>query len=391
MEIRPKSPAHIMAQVAAFAASEIAIRGDREEISNSIGELATHELHDVQRTPESNEIAFMPDGSDSVIPRGEVRTAATAKDYVAYLRQVHGSKAEQIASRLDLQEAYKPFTEAIDELKSELSVLDQPDEHPSFLGKGEESHVFTVTVEDKDYVVRIPKSIKDRVRKTDAYVEGLALGKGLPRMEQVVAISYEDGVTISELMPGKDLTKLTAIEIENISENQLRQLIDLVDIAHQRGIYIDPHSANIMYDAVEGFGIIDYGSASSYRLKAFAPRNLGAAVAAVAHAFARVNRPQMEASQPVTKEYFADTVRLYQADQSVLSKFRRVALNKLGEEDFNTIRRSIDADLSVTASFANLYSNNDRVEELIAEDKERIRHRSRDEHTSPTLPDENWM
>jgi len=76
-------------------------------------------------------------------------------------------------------------------------------------------------------------------------------------LEQVVATS-ENGVVVSEFVPGKHISGMTAEEVDEITHEQLDELVANRIAASKRGVKFDTFADNTLYDKDNGFTDIDY-------------------------------------------------------------------------------------------------------------------------------------
>lgn len=258
-----KNPYEITAQIATFATEHVPNYDDVKHIFHNIGELAAQAaLSDVVRITTQTE--YDPNNNYAAIPVGSERPAIKSSDYIDYQRSVGGSRYESIRGRADMLRNYEHFAPAIAILRSELiTTPDDLQHHKDFLGNGLSAQAYTILVDDTRYVARIPKGRNTQPETVDGYIAGGILGKSIPHVEQIIAASYEDGVTIAELIPGAALDKLTTHEIAQISDSQLATFVDTALALNKRGAMIDPKLSNFLYDPDEGYGIIDYQSANN--------------------------------------------------------------------------------------------------------------------------------
>lgn len=109
-------------------------------------------------------------------------------------------------------------------------------------------------MDEKTYAAKF-----SRVTQANFEIKSLLRAKGIPRTSQLVSYSFEDGVVIMELLPGKDITNLTLGEdAQNITDEHLEQLIDTVRELDAKGLIIDSNPSNFMYDPEQGFSVLDY-------------------------------------------------------------------------------------------------------------------------------------
>lgn len=188
---------------------------------------------------------------------GESQEPAYREHFVNYLRGVGGSKHEPISRRAALLLNFRDFEPEVEQLKEEISDPVDLINHPELLGAGVSSHAFAIQKDGKTYVVRVPAMGRVKPDTIERHLGVAIKTQGMSHVEQIVAASYETGVTVAELMPGKTVGELTPDEMEAITPEQLAQLIRTVTQLQERGLVIDLNAGNILYDPVEGFGIID--------------------------------------------------------------------------------------------------------------------------------------
>jgi hypothetical protein len=234
METRPKSQAELNSQAMAFASYEVGDDGERDRIATmlkqDVGNVATHDLYPI---------------------------------YAEFLRHTRGNRPEIIKKRTELQANYAEFKPLVDELRKSLASADRNGRHESYIHHGGTANAFSLEKDGREYVVRtINKETyrQDGKVAIDKYVAGIAQAEGMPHLEQIIAASYEDEVTIAERMPGKSPDTMTADEIGQITDDQLYELLNTLKTADDHNIKLDSHAGNYLYDKDEGFGLIDFDS-----------------------------------------------------------------------------------------------------------------------------------
>jgi hypothetical protein len=154
------------------------------------------------------------------------------------------------------------------------------------LGSGIISDAFLLDKDGKQYAVKIPRSLDYETFQLDQLTPNATMvddiltaavrGKGISHLEQIVAISYDKGVVICELMPGKSVTSLTEEERSQITDEQLKQLAITFAIAKKQGIIPELENPdNLFYDSTEGFGLIDYDSIDNLIFRKYGYTNWG--------------------------------------------------------------------------------------------------------------------
>jgi hypothetical protein len=334
-----KPPEIIQAQIATFAAETIKDCSDRTHIFNNIGMLALGHLCDVVRETESLEWRICESGDCIILPKGTQITVATADGYLAYLRSIGGSKHEAIQDRANILKAYTQFSTQIEKLKADINDSTTRKEHPAFLGSGSISSVYLLESKGINYAARIPKDGSINPRTIDDHIGGAILGRGVPHLEQIIAASYEEGVTIAEIMPGKEIGELTIDDIHQITNAQLAELVDTLIAVNERGITIDPNPSNILYDLNAGFGIVDYFS-SKVASRSFATQYLGMITGWIADDILKVgvwNKRHVESVDDYARE-----LDIRNADLEILERYRLVVEEKLRGKDLEFAIKQID-------------------------------------------------
>lgn len=355
-KIRAKTPEEIQAQIATFAAEQVENKGDRRHVFKNIVDLATRGSEDMTRITEAG---GEYEGQEVITPAGIERTIA-AKDYTEFLRSVGGSKYEAIRGRAEILGAYKDFAPAVSELKESLRAHPAPKEHAAFLGNGSNARVFFIEKEGKKYAVRIPNREEGiSPDDVDHHLAAAFLSKGVPHLEQIVAASYEDGVTVAEIMPGKEMGKLGLEDIRVMTDGQLAELVDTLTAAHKRGIHIDPKPSNFFYDRKAGFGIVDLASSKIARPSKdqVLAEIIGWAAVSIQNA-TTYGRPLKEM---LTTEEFAQDLEISKAILHVLSHYKDVVGRNLEGADSVIALKSIDVRIQERQRRIDNYSDSDWV------------------------------
>lgn len=181
---------------------------------------------------------------DGKIP---VSTSAQYKEYLESFGDEDNSIVEYKISRLN---NYEQIREEVQQFLQEIKDQGNPREHPSHIAQG----VYNMRTRDgKDLIVRVRDSFN-----VDSYLNGSAPIEGVPHFEQIIAASYEDGVTVAEKIPGKQVNKLDQEDLSKITDSQISEAIDLLLIAMSKNLGMENKSKNVLYDPEAGFGFIDF-------------------------------------------------------------------------------------------------------------------------------------
>jgi hypothetical protein len=341
-ETTPKPPEVIQAQLATFAAERVENYKDSGYIFNNLGSLVLGDIQDISRVTTSAEYHKEGEGSNRLrVPEGTERTVATAAEYSDFLRSVGGSKYEAIQGRAEMLTEYEHFEPIISRLRSELVDPALRKQHPNFLGNGSNSMVFSIAEGEKVYAVRVPNGKDISPEAIDSHLASAVLGRGIPHLEQIVAASYKDGVTVAEIMPGKESGHLTVDEVSAVSEEQLGELVETLIAVSEHGIEIDPKPSNIFYDPKEGYGIVDYHS-SKVAGKSSADQDLGTVVGWMAGVIDNAGFYGKPTNLDKTTEDYDHDLEFHKANLDVMKRYRSVVEQKLTGEPLQTALKLID-------------------------------------------------
>lgn len=367
-KITPKTPEEIQAQIAAYAAEKLDNNGDRGHVFNNIVDFASGEAVDVKRITGDREYEIDKETGRGVLPPAGEERIISATEYSEFLKSVGGSKYEAIKLRADALRAYKDFAPTISELKESLKDNGDRKKHSSFLGSGSNASVFFIENAGKKYAVRIPGRGEITPSAIDKHLAAAVLAKGIPHLEQVVAASYEDGVTVAELMPGKEVGKLSAEEIESVTSSQLSELVDTLIAAHQRGIEIDPKPSNFFYDHGDGFGIVDI--ASSKVIKNSGDQELGQIVGWGAGPIRNAGL-YGNFKEKLTEGEYAQELEVLKAGMAALNLYRNAVEERLDNPEREIALGAIDKDIEQRQETIDRFNDSEWVKEQIEHAKER--------------------
>jgi hypothetical protein len=257
--IKPKSPELIQAQVAAFNNETVSNVFNRVHILKHLPQIADDNPTTVTRPPNVYDNLYRDADNDDL---GDIE-AANVADYRKYLADNLGTKKPEFEHRAKIMQSYQPFAPAVARLKARLNQTKYNNKDKDFLSSGFFSDAFTIHREGTPYVVRIP-SEDDPIDHLDNHIAAAAKARGMPHVENIIAASYEDGVTVAELMPGKAFYELEPKVFESISDDQLREFIRTIQQIDNTGLIADFSGVgNILYDPKAGFGVIDLLSSDS--------------------------------------------------------------------------------------------------------------------------------
>lgn len=387
-EVTPKSTEVIQAQVAAYAAERVEHYQDRGHIFNNLGSLAVEGLQDVTRVTDGAEYHQDANGETVRVPEGTERAVATVEDYKSFLRSVGGSKYEGIEGRAEILNRYGEFSPTINHLREELADLATRKEHTAYLGNGSNSTVFSIERDGKQYAVRVPNGKAANPGVVDSHIAGAYLGKGVPHLEQIVAASYEDGVTVAEIMPGKEMGDLSVEDIRAITDEQLGELVDTLVAVSERGIEIDPKPSNFFYDREAGFGIVDYHSSKVQ--KNSKDQELGEIVSWAATPIDNAGFYGKPYKSERTAQDYASDLEYKKASLDVLKRYREVVATKLQGEVRENALKGIDEKVGSLEETVQNYSSPEWVNERLA-DEEKWRQQRDEQANKQKSPTDGWI
>ncbi len=347
---RPKSPELLQAQAAAFALEGVKTYADRGTVFDKIS-TASLDISDSEQSSDLN------------------------TQYKDFLRSVGGSKYDAIQVRTEMFEQYNQvFKPIVQQLLSEIggteNLRDSAIKHPAFMGAGSNAVALSITHGDKPYAVRIPTRSFTKAGGVEAYLAGAILGRGIPHLEQIVAASYDTGVTVAEIIPGKEMGyKMTLEDVVSITDEQLKELLNTLITANLRGIEIDPKPTNILYDQKAGFGIIDYGSSKTVG-KDTANQSLGEVVGWMTGTLTNAGSYGGAYKSEKTRDEYAYDFKMRLAILDVLERFKVIVSDSLESEDRETAIQIIDEKSSWLVELKG-YSETTWVDERMAEEDER--------------------
>jgi len=266
METVPKPTELLTAQVALYAERQVDYEtpGRRNAILAHMGEVALYadQAPSELTYPLGNRIRRVVDGEvQTVAHAGDEMTMFDSKEYAELLKDP--ANRETSRNLAELIRAYDEVGPVISELGIVGLDLAAAREHPSFLAHGGSSMAFrfngSVGGEPKELVALFSQNPEDPYirAKVNSRAIALARAKGLPGLEQGVAVSYDPPVVVAELAKGRDMASLTLEERQSIPQEHWDQLQANMLNAVEHGLDLDPNSDNFVYDPENGFTIID--------------------------------------------------------------------------------------------------------------------------------------
>lgn len=250
-------------------ASEFPLGDGNFVFANLSGVAATALKQDVTREVLGLTVTAGADGTRSPCETSHSQLVVNCAHYLSWLAV--SQPTELVTGKARILESYERYQEFVSDLKGQLpqdrSLWHQ---HPDYLGYGSDSVVFACHIPgcDNRLVVRIAgqgaqaEGYSDDVPKhsawlTDTYVRAMARARKIPRAEYMLAASYEEGVTISEIMTGTSLDQMSGDDYANVTDEDLLGAIITLEKLLDEGLSLDGNPANIFHDPNDGFGFID--------------------------------------------------------------------------------------------------------------------------------------
>ena len=259
---------------------------------------------------------------------GEVVNIVSAEEYQKFLNSID-EKKEQIIHYMDNKfNNYEQYRDQVKEFLKHLKQLKNIQDHQSHIAQ----EVFNINISGKEYVMRYRSS----PGSVGNYLIGTSYIEGEKHFEQIIAASVEDGVTIAEKIPGRQLNKLLPEEITNIKEEHISEAFSSLIIACERGLAMENISKNIMYDKKEGFGFIDFVRSFSHidETKTKNEQNHLADYYFIPLFFNLVNLTASYDWKPKTKEAIENNVAGYEKKIETIRRIHPIAIARLtGKEE----------------------------------------------------------
>ncbi len=271
MNIEQKPLEQVQAQVAVYASEQVH-REDSTRQIDLLKNLGNISLPGV--VPEYVEHPYPTVkkeyvGEDLVIVknRGDPSVLFEKDGYLESIRKP--GNRERTNALAEMIGAYPEFESTIKNLGIADLTLEEARLHPNFLSYGGSDVAFRFEHSEKPdedghsktFVARYGQGgpeRADRIEKANSKAISFAAAKGLPGLEQGIAISYDPPIVISEFADGKNLYGLSTDERRAIPAKHWQQLKDAIVGASGAGISIDANSDNFIYNPETGFTVLDY-------------------------------------------------------------------------------------------------------------------------------------
>lgn len=168
------------------------------------------------------------------------------------------------------REIYYQKTEAVEryerEFKDLIDSIDRTADTGMMSGYHSTPHI--IEKDGQEYVVR-DINPETSLHEVEKHIDAALKVRGIDHIEQVEAVSYVDGITVAPRMPGRYLKNLQATgDAKYVTEAQVRELYEAMKEVNSRGAGFDGIGNNFLYDARQGFNVVD--------LEPFLPRSTAA-------------------------------------------------------------------------------------------------------------------
>lgn len=173
------------------------------------------------------------------------------------------NKHEQIAPMVleSYQASLPEFAYAIADTaslieKAKEDLYYRPNDVPSYIGEGGDKSVYAGLAGDMPVAIKFLKNYSDKTELTDQ-ARPLIAGRGIPNLEQLLAVDTENGIMVTSLAPGKRVIDMASKELFKIKKVHLEQLKTTLNLMNQADLH--PHnSGGILFDEETGFHFVDY-------------------------------------------------------------------------------------------------------------------------------------
>jgi hypothetical protein len=324
-------------------ANQAVTTDDQSKAASVLGGLVTPEPdrpdshQDQGEPPRAQEAAVGQPEISGELP--EPTTASGGEDVSGTATKI-GKTDEHAQSRDGYVRAYEKFQPVVDGLvqavRAAVGTGEKYSSHEGYVGEGDSVATYGFEHDGKRYVAKVPRGESIAQTAADDRMTDLERGKGIPHLEQLVAVSPQEGVTVMECMPGTDLSQLPTEGAQHITTEQLAGAVDTMRTAQDAGILFDPGRSNIMHDTEAGFGYIDYGPQTDEGYQ----QSLTDKAIDMVSALGKIGMPHH--GDPTTKAEYVAKAEQSRTSMGVLLKYREVCVGQLDRETFEPVVGQID-------------------------------------------------
>lgn len=245
MKTIQKSPEQLQAQLAEFSRRQGA--PETTYLFKHIAEIAAGPTDDIHA-----EAGYTNRPGDRMLP-----VNINYSEYITHLRNRDETAREEVTERAALLSSYETFSDDIELLRTGLP--DVHSEATNYLGRGIASEAFLFEKAGNKYVARLPLPNRRRPEafSIEDHIAASIRAQSIPRMERIVAASFEKGATVSEFVSGTPLRSLSFEAASQIPARHVGELVETAIFAGLANISVDFNSSNFIYNPQKGFTIID--------------------------------------------------------------------------------------------------------------------------------------
>lgn len=173
----------------------------------------------------------------------------TPESYVEYLRSLDPEQRKDIVFAANIMQAYEPLRHDAEEtlLHNEGSA--------NYLGSGSNGSVYKMSHGGVEYAVKHGGVGHHEMRAA-------RFGQNIDGISHIVAMDIDNRIGVMNYVPGRVPEKMSKEEMALIPDEHIRAAIDKSIEMYEAGLAVDPKQSNFLYDAKNGFGIIDYSAFS---------------------------------------------------------------------------------------------------------------------------------
>lgn len=232
-----------------------------------------YEADTLAREPRTPEGYYRERPGNRLRPNDHI---VTREQYVAAVRDIRADDASRqgVAVAAQALETYDNYETAVDGLLREARA--EPHRVAVF-GEGRFAKVMLLETGGEGYAVSVlhdrPKPMPGTRPVRPEWFGGkahykafatidkaipMAVGEGVDGLAQLVTYNPHKGICVAHIVPGRRLHYLLPEDIEQMTPDDAERYGDMLATMADRNLYVDPNPANILWDADEGFGMVDY-------------------------------------------------------------------------------------------------------------------------------------